>query len=271
MPSVIAGDGVRINYDTFGRTDGEPLVLLMGLAIDRWGWVRQRSALGSRFRCVAIDNRGAGRSDKPEGAYDLFTMTDDVLAVLDAEGIESAHVVGYSLGGVLAQILAVRSPERVRSLVLAATACRVQQWRRELFDEWCELIEDRGMRAFASENLRWIAAARHLRWVTPMAPALSPLLIRAPAHGVIGQIRAIAGITEDLHEELADIYAPTLVVAGSQDILTPVADSEEIVHRIDHARFCVVTGAAHSLVVTDAAVFNQAMGSFHDTVLQVNA
>ena len=109
MPSVISADGTRIHYDVFGREDGEPLLLLMGLAVDRWGWIRQRADLARRFRCISIDNRGCGLSDKPHGDYDLFSMTGDVLAVLDAEAIESTHVMGYSLGGVLSQVLAVRS------------------------------------------------------------------------------------------------------------------------------------------------------------------
>lgn len=267
MPSVQADDGCRIHYDCFGRDDGEPLVLIMGLAVDRWGWIRQRAELAARFRCIAIDNRGAGLSDKPTGPYDIFTMADDVLAVMAAEGIDSAHVVGYSLGGTLAQVIAVRAPERVRSLVLASTACRVQDWRREVFGEWAALIEARGVPAFARENLRWIAAARHLRWIAPIAPALAPLFVRAPAHGVLGQLRAITDIEDQLHEELESIRVPVLVVVGSQDILTPVADSEEIVHRVPHAEFVVVAGASHSLVVADAALFNRAMAAFHDRVL----
>ena len=263
MPALRAGDGTRIFYDTFGKRDGEPLILIMGLAVDRWGWTRQRSTLAGRFRCISIDNRGAGLSDKPTGPYNVFTMASDVIAVMDAEGIESAHIMGYSLGGVLAQVLGVRHPERVRSLVLASTACRVKDWRREVMADWRQLIEVSGVRAFAQENLRWVAAARHLRWVTPLAPAFAPLLVRAPSHGVIGQIHALADITEQVHEELSDIGAPTLVLVGSQDILTPVADSEEIAHRITGSRLQVITGAAHGAVVTDAAVFNRAVTSFY--------
>ena len=186
MPAVVAADGTRIFYDCFGRPDGEPLVLIMGLAVDRWGWIRQRAGLAERFRCISLDNRGVGLSDKPTGPYDLFTMADDIVAVLDAEGIDSAHVMGYSLGGVLAQILTVRSPTRVRSLVLASTACRLMDWRREVLHEWSEMVRVRGVRAFANENLRWVAPARHLRWIAPIAPTLAPLLVRAPRHGIIG-------------------------------------------------------------------------------------
>jgi len=266
MPSVRAADGTRIFYDTFGKPDGEPLVLIMGLAIDRWGWIRQRPMLAKQFRCISIDNRGAGLSDKPHGDYDLFTMTADIEAVMDAEGIESAHVMGYSLGGVLAQVLTVFAPQRVRSLVLASTACRVKDWRREVFGDWSQLIEARGVRTFSQENLRWVAAARHLRWITPLAPAFAPLMVRAPAHGIIGQIHAIASITEQMHELLQDIAVETLVLVGSQDILTPVADSEEIAHRIPSARLQVISGAAHGAVVTDARVFNQAVEAFYESL-----
>jgi len=262
MPATRAADGTRVFYDTFGKADGEPLVLIMGLAIDRWGWIRQRAMLAKHFRCISIDNRGAGLSDKPTGGYDLFTMAGDVESVMDAEGIDSAHIVGYSLGGVLAQVLAVRSPERVRSLVLASTACRIKDWRREVLSDWVQLVEARGARAFSQENLRWVAAARHMRWIAPLAPAFAPLFVRAPAHGITGQIQALAGITEQVHEELLDVDVGTLVIVGSQDILTPVADSEEIAHLIKGARLQVISGAAHGAVVTDATVFNRAIESF---------
>jgi len=265
MPSTRAADGTRIFYDTFGCADGEPLVLIMGLAVDRWGWLRQRSMLAKNYRCISLDNRGAGLSDKPHGGYDLFTMAADVEAVMDAEGVDSAHVMGYSLGGVLAQVLAVTAPHRVRSLVLASTACRVKDWRREILADWSQLIEARGVRAFAQENLRWVAAARHLRWIAPLAPAFAPLMVRAPAHGIIGQIHAIGSISEQMHEQLRGISVATLVIVGSQDILTPVADSEEIAHRITGAQLQVISGAAHGAVVTDAATFNRAVGAFLQT------
>lgn len=267
MPSVHVSDGSEIFYETFGRRDGEPLVMLMGLAIDRWGWLRQRTTLGRRFRCIAIDNRGVGRSSKPEGRYNVFTMSEDIVAVLDAEGIDSAHVIGYSLGGVLAQVLAVRYPERIRSLVLASTACRIKDWRREVLAEWSVMVESQGVAAFARENLRWVAASRHMRWIAPVAPALAPLMVRAPRQGIYGQIGAIAHVTEQLHEELQSIEVETLVIVGSQDILTPVADSEEILHRISRARLMVVAGAAHGMVVTDASVFNRAIAQFFDAQL----
>ena len=103
-----------------------------------------------------FDNRGVGRSDHPPGPYDLEVMAADALAVLDAAGIGPAHVMGASMGGVLAQILAVRHPERVRSLILACTACRHHAWRRELLAEWAEVAEHDGMGSFARTAVRWL-------------------------------------------------------------------------------------------------------------------
>jgi pimeloyl-ACP methyl ester carboxylesterase len=151
--------------------------------------------------------------------------------------------------------------------VLASTACGLKDWRREVLGGWREMVQERGVRAFANENLRWVAAARHLRWIAPIAPTLAPLFVRAPRHGIVGQIDALAGIHGDMHHELRTIEVPTLVLVGSQDILTPVADSEEIAHRIKGSTLQVITGAAHGAVVTDALVFNRAVAAFHDDVV----
>ena len=95
-------------------------------------------AFGRRYRCFALDNRGTGRSDKPPGPYSLDQMALDAIAVLDAEGVDRAHVIGASMGGVIAQIIGVLHPDRTRSLVLACTACRHHPWRRELLQEWAD-------------------------------------------------------------------------------------------------------------------------------------
>jgi 3-oxoadipate enol-lactonase len=136
MAFTRASDGTRIHYEVAGRRRGEPVLLVQGLGTDLRGWAFQRFALGRRHRLYLVDNRGVGGSDAPPGPYDLEVMAADARAVLDAEGVPSAHVVGASMGGVIAQLLAVQSPERVRSLVLACTACSHEQWRRDLLAGW---------------------------------------------------------------------------------------------------------------------------------------
>ena len=156
MAYADAADGTRLHYDVTGGPRLEPLLLIQGLGPTGRGWIRQRRALSRRYRCITFDNRGSGRSDHPEGPYDLEVMAADALAVLDAVGVERAHVVGASHGWAIAQIVGVRSPERTRSLVLACTACRHHEWRRELLAEWAEVAAERGMGAFAQQAVRWL-------------------------------------------------------------------------------------------------------------------
>src|SRR5882672_8683534 len=108
MPYAMADAGIRLHYDLFGRRTGEPVLMIQGLGADSRGWFLQRAAIGSRYRGIVFDNRGVGRSDKPVGSYDLEQMAADAVAVLDTADVESAHVIGASMGGVLAQIMAVR-------------------------------------------------------------------------------------------------------------------------------------------------------------------
>lgn len=262
MPHVQTSDGIRLRYDCYGPRTAPPLLMIQGLGADSRGWLLQRRTFAKRYRVITFDNRGVGRSDKPFGPYDLERMAVDALEVLDAAGVDTAHVMGASMGGVISQILAVRHPERVRSLVLACTACRHQPWRRELLTEWAELARDRGMRAFAAENLRWLVGPRSLRRFWPAFNALSPVFISAPQHAFIAQVRAILNMDDDLRFELPSITAPTLVLVGSQDILTPQADSEEIAELIPGAELAIVRGGAHGFMIEAAGPFNQVAGEF---------
>src|SRR5690348_6154654 len=136
VPYVVVEDGERIAYSTFGRSDGTPVLLIQGLGVDSRGWALQRGQFGRSHHCFAPDNRGTGSSSKPPGPYDLVRMAADCVEVLDDAGVDRAHIVGASMGGVIAQIIGVLCPERTRSLTLACTACRHHQWRRELFTDW---------------------------------------------------------------------------------------------------------------------------------------
>ena len=262
MAFTEATDGTRIHFEVFGRVDGEPVLLIQGLGADKRGWFMQRRALAGRYRCIAFDNRGVGRSGKPAGSYDLEVMADDAVAVLDATGYESAHVMGASMGGALAQILAVRHPERVRSLVLACTAARHHPWRVELLEEWAATAAEHGMRGFAARNLRWLLGPRSLRRFRPALGLLAPVAMNGPADGFVSQVAAILSMDDGLRHELRTIRVPTLVLVGSQDILTPVGDSEEIAELIPGARLEVVRGGAHGFMVEHAGAFNRAVTAF---------
>jgi 3-oxoadipate enol-lactonase len=271
MGWVHTSDGIRIRYDLYGPAGGEPLLMIQGLGADSRGWIAQRLRFAREYRVITFDNRGVGRSDKPAGPYDLERLALDAVEVLDAVGVDSAHVMGASMGGVLAQILAVRNPHRVRSLVLACTACRHLPWRRELLAEWADLAQRRGMRAFAAANLRWLVGPRSLRRFWPAFSALGSVFISASVPTFVAQVEAILGMDDSLRERLPEVAVPTLVLVGSQDILTPQADSEELAELIPAAELAIVRGGAHGFMVEAAGAFNRAVAGFLDGVVASRA
>ena len=257
-----ASDGTRIHYEVAGSRRGEPVLLVQGLGTDLRGWAFQRLALGRRHRLYLVDNRGVGGSGRPPGPYDLEVMADDARAVLDAEGVAAAHVVGASMGGVVAQLLAVRSPERVRSLVLACTACSHQPWRRDLLAGWATLATERGMGAVSAKALRWLIGPRHRRRFGLPLSVLAPLVLNASPAAFASQVAAILAQPDESADALADLDVPALVIVGTQDVLTPMADAEELVERIPGAQLVVLSGAAHGLMLDRAGEFNAAVLEF---------
>lgn len=263
MPFAIAGDGTRIHYEVTGITKRAPVLLVQGLGGEKNSWNLQRAALALRHRTIAFDNRGAGRSDKPDGKYNLEEMADDAIAVLDAAGIENAHVVGLSMGGAISQIIALKHPNRVRSLTLVATACRNHAWREELLQSWATTAETQGMTAVGKEAARWMIGPRSFRRVLPALGWMGPLQLFNPANAFVSQVKAILS-TDDgaLNTELANIVCPTMVVVGNQDVLTPRGDAEEIASLIPTAELVIISGGAHGLHIEHASTFNRILLEF---------
>jgi 3-oxoadipate enol-lactonase len=228
-------------------------------------------AFGRKYRCYAIDNRGVGRSDRPDGPYSLERMALDALAILDEEGVERAHVVGASMGGVIAQIIGVLHPHRTSSLVLACTACRHHEWRRELLAEWAAAVDEGGMAALGDNALEWLVGPRLRKRFGIWLNLLARILLQQPPEPFIAQVGAILDATDELRHELVNIRVPTLVITGSQDSLTPVGDAEELAELIPHARLEVVSGAAHGLMVEAPNGFNDAVLRFLTEVDGVDA
>ncbi|MGB8859598.1 MAG: alpha/beta fold hydrolase [Ilumatobacteraceae bacterium] len=262
MAYARSSDGIRLHYEVLGRSNATPVLLIQGLGADKNGWIMQRPRLALQYRVIALDNRGAGRSDKPFGTYSLEQMADDAIAVLDDLGVEKAHIVGASMGGAITQIIGLKHPERVMSLTLACTACRNHPWRRELLNSWAAAANERGVGAMASEAARWVIGPRSLRRLLPAFGWLGPLAMGRTSHAFVAQVKAILDVDDSMSDQLSEVMAPTLVMVGNQDILTPRGDSEEIADRMPNAELVVISGAAHGFMVEHASTFNRVLLEF---------
>lgn len=264
MATAQAGDGTVIYYETWGR--GEPLLLVSGLATDLRIWACQRLVFGRRYRCIAVDNRGSGRSGKPDGPYTLEQMAADAVAVLDAEGIGRAHVVGHSMGSYIAQVMAVQHADRLRSLTLAGTACRHHPWRLELLARWQETARSHGVHAWARRAFPWLLGPRTAWTLGLFINLLWPMILRQPAHAFDSQIEALLGAPDCERDRLSDIAVPTLVVCGSKDTLTTPSDAAEVAGLIPDARLVTLKGAGHGLMLEAAPDFNAEVLDFLQAV-----
>ena len=262
MTYATSEDGIRLHYHVTGRSSGPPVLLIQGLGADKHGWDMQRLAMACSHHTIALDNRGSGRSDKPHGAYTLEQMAADAIAVLDHAGVDTAHVVGASMGGAISQILTVLYPERVRSLTLTCTSCRNHPWRRELLGSWGAAARQEGMGRMTSQAARWVIGPRSFRRLMPAVGWLGPLAFGRPTHAFAAQVDAILGADDSMPERLGEIEAPTLVVVGNQDILTPRGDSEELADLIPTAELVVISGAAHGLMIEHASTYNPVLLDF---------
>ncbi len=254
--------GFRIHYEEHGS--GYPLLMINGLGSDHLEWLHQLSAFSRNFRVVVFDNRGTGKSDVPPGPYTTGQMADDAASLLRALGIPRAHVLGVSLGGMIAQEVALRHRERVEGLVLACTGPGGQLSVRP---------SPEAMAAFALRNGEDREA--ELRRMLPFLytdacirdrPEEVEGFIRrrldhpTPPEGYLAQLSA--AVTHDASARLETIRARTLVITGDADRLVPWENSLRIAGRIPGAKLVVLPGAPHRLFAENADAFNREVLGF---------
>ena len=255
MPKVRVGD-IDMFYVEAGG--GEPVILIMGFGGDHTAWAFQLRPFAERYRVIAFDNRGAGQTDQPDAPCTIALMADDTLGLLDRLGIERAHVVGLSMGGMIAQEIALRAPARVRSLQLHATLARPDAYTRALLDVWrvqrVKLTLEERMRALAL----WLFA--------PVTYAERPELVETVLRnaienphpqslaGFLRQAEAVAG--HDTLDRLGAIRCPTLVSVAEDDALVPPRFARELAQRIAGAELALVPGAGHAYMWERPDAFN---------------
>ncbi|MCA3315311.1 MAG: alpha/beta fold hydrolase [Roseomonas sp.] len=239
-------NGVKLRYELAGQ-EGAPLVALSNsLSTDLSMWDPQWSRLTKCWRVLRYDTRGHGLSEVVSSPYTMEQLADDMAGLIEHVGIGPAHIVGLSLGGMTAQVLALRRPELVRSLCLVATTAQPPFHGREIWDERIAHLRAVGHfgKMFSGMMDRWLSM-RFRRSNTHGFAQIRRMVMGTPVEGYIGCCEAIAGF--DVRAALANITVPTLVIAGEEDSGTTVEDAEDIRVGISGAQLEVIHGARHLL------------------------
>lgn len=254
--------GTRLAVQVLPHADrARPWLLFAhALASDHRMWAPQLAAFTPDYALAALDLRGHGASDAPSGDYPLDRLADDAIAVMDALAIDRAHVVGLSLGGMVAQAMALRAPGRLRSLTLADTTSRQPAGARAVWDARLATVRAQGMAALVAPTLeRWFTPAFHARAPQEVA-RMGALIAATPPAGYIGCAYAVANI--DLTDALAKIDLPALVIVGRDDAGTPPSMAEAIARAIRGSTLRVLDHAAHLSNIEQAERFNAALREF---------
>lgn len=257
--ALLTVSGADLWYDERGQ--GEPVLWLQGLGADHTAWSPQLARFSSRYRCLAPDNRGAGRT-APGGAFDLRRLASDAAALLDARVPGTpAHVVGLSMGASIAQELALLAPARVRSLTLVSAFAGVEPRLRELLAAWRAIYPLVPPGAFQRQANAWLFSWRFFERPNAAASVVTYAERQAsPAEWFVSQIDASLG--HDMRERLGAIAAPTLVVSGAEDIMVPPRLGRDLAARIPNAQFLEIPDAGHSVNLEAQRPFNEAVLAF---------
>ncbi len=256
----ITANGININYSLDGPASAPVVMLSHSLATNLSMWDPQMPALTPRYRVLRYDTRGHGGTDAPDGAYSLDQLAEDARALLRALGIGRTHFIGLSMGGFIGQILALKYPQMLQSLVLCDTTSRVPADAKPMWDERIRVAKTQGMGPHVEPTVgRWFTAPfleLHPNVVNPLRQ-----MIRAtkPA-GYIGCCHAIAAL--DLTDRLDAITVPTLVIVGEDDPGTPVAASRTIHERIKGSELVILKSASHLSNMEQPEAFNWAVTAF---------
>ncbi len=263
MPSVRV-NGLDIYYVDSGT--GPPILWIQGLGAEHTAWSAQLARFSAEFRCIAPDSRDVGRSARVTAPYTLGDVADDYAAVLRLLDAAPAHVVGLSLGGAVAQRLALDHPARVRSLTLVSTFAHQGPRQRELLTAWREIYGRVDVVTFYRQANCWLFSDRFFE-----RPRNVENVLRYVAESPYTQepdafARQVdAALTHDTRARLPELDVPTLVVVGERDMLAPPSLARELAGAIPGARLEVMLDAPHSLNLERQIEFNRLLRAFLDS------
>jgi len=272
--STVKVGSIDMYYEEHGS--GDPLLLIMGLATDSTGWLLQIPALSERYRTIVFDNRGVGRTSKPAGPYTIAQMADDTAGLMDAIGLDSAHVLGISMGGMIAQELVLRHPERVRALVLACTYPEPDEAVRGnqtgLSERLGVKTDESGKPTIDVSSIDPMMLFQTLlplvfnpQFLATELPKLMQIFAGALQYGfsmeaIMAQVEA--SMAHHTTERLSAIRSPTLVITGDADRLIPPKSSDVLAAGIPNAKLVKMAGGSHAFNFETPDTFNREVLEF---------
>ena len=262
---TVRTNGQQLYFEVHG--DGPPLVLVMGIGYDSSLWaLEQVPVLSTRFRVVLLDNRDAGRSSRADHPYTVADMADDVIGLLDGLDIHRTHLLGLSMGSMIGMELALRHPDRLDRLVLAGPAAAPARSAVDPISVWSWVkTNDPGGEVFAGQQLTWLFSSAFIRNQQAVRETIALLAGNPnPVDAEAYARQAEAYLQFDALDRLGGIEAPTLVVVGEQDLLTPPWVAREVADGITGARFELLTGdgSSHVMPLERPEDFNRLVTSF---------
>lgn len=258
MPMQTLPTGVSLSYEWHGQeNDRLPVVFIRGTGAAGNRWLPQVQAYVARYRCLIFDNRGSGQSDAPAGPYTVEQMTDDTIALFDALGVERAHISGLSLGGAIAQDIAIRFPERVATLQLHGTWGRTYGYARMYLSFLKRMLEEGSTDMYYEGALMYLFTPDH---ITEHYDEVMEMLGRMKENasspvGLLGQLGA--NLTHDLSDRLGEIDVPTLITVGEFDMCIPPYFSRELHESVPGSELVVFEGGSHLFGLQDPETFNR--------------
>jgi 3-oxoadipate enol-lactonase len=256
--SFVEVDGARLHYLVEGPEGAPAIAFLNSLGTDLRLWDPQVDALRSRFRIVRHDARGHGASDSPPGPYSIELLGTDVVDLLDALGIGRAHLCGISMGGLVAQWLAATHPERTERAIFASTAVKIGS--KDFWDERARTVEAGGMKAIRETVMERFLTGSFRRANAGTVRKVEASLESTPPEGYVASCLAVSDA--DLTHTVGSIRAPSLIIAGAEDVATPQRDAEKLHQLIAGSELVVLEDASHLCNLEQPERFNREVLAF---------
>jgi len=267
LPYASIGE-VDIYYEIHGPPEAPPLVLIGGWASYRWIWFRQIPTLKTKYRCIVFDNRGSGRSSKPDYPYSMEMFAKDTVGLMDVLGVRTAYILGISMGGLIAQQIAISYPERVKGLIIVSSHFggpnqihmddRTLALLVALPTETVSMEQAREMRYKATFSPQFLMENRTVIEQIDVWAERYP----TPLHAQVNQSAATSAFNSE--SELKQITAPTLILHGDQDKAVPTENGRLLAERISKSRLVILQGASHFCIIEKHEKFNNEVMNFID-------